>query len=76
MGLFDTVYLSKEVIADWMLRCQKCGNVPDAKVAWQSKALESCMTISVLSRLFQIMGPPLNVAVGILCNFPRWLRGT
>ena len=43
MGLFDTVYLSKAVITDWMLRCQKCSNLPDANVAWQSKALESCM---------------------------------
>ena len=31
--------------------------------------------INVLSRFFQTMGPPLNVAVGIWFNFPRWLRG-
>ena len=43
MGLFDTVYVDRDVMAKWRLRCESCGSTPAARTEWQTKSLQPCM---------------------------------
>jgi hypothetical protein len=44
MGMFDTVYVSAEVLAAWSLACRTCGSAPQAGATWQTKSLDPCMS--------------------------------
>ena len=50
MGLFDTVYISRDVAASWDLRCPKCGQRPGENQDWQTKALDPCLCDYFLRR--------------------------
>jgi hypothetical protein len=50
MGLFDTVYVSCEVLAAHPFACRACGRVPVSEAEWQTKSLPSCMDSYVLRR--------------------------
>ena len=43
MGMFDSVYVSREVLTDFPFACRGCGRVPEPETDWQTKSLESCM---------------------------------
>lgn len=43
MGLFDTVYVSSDVAAEFRLRCDTCGRAAAPVEGWQTKSLDSCM---------------------------------
>ena len=43
MGLFDTVYVSEDVAAQFQLPCTRCGQAPPVNHEWQTKSLDPCM---------------------------------
>jgi hypothetical protein len=43
MGLFDTIYVSGDVLAAWRFECRACGRVPPTDHDWQTKSLQPCM---------------------------------
>ena len=50
MGLYDTVYVSDDVVAVWNLRCPACGSVPSGDTEWQTRSLPSEMVSYFLRR--------------------------
>lgn len=43
MGMYDTVYVSDDVAAQWRLQCHTCGRAPSSHLEWQTKSLNPCM---------------------------------
>lgn len=43
MGMFDTVYVSRDVAEAWRLQCPKCEKPPAVDCTWQTKALDPAM---------------------------------
>ena len=50
MGMFDTVYVSREVLTAFPFACRACGAVPELESEWQTKSLHRCMDSYVLRR--------------------------
>lgn len=48
MGLFDTIYVNRDVASVFDLRCEDCGEAPTSDCQWQTKSLSPCMFSYVL----------------------------
>jgi len=48
MGMFDTVYVTPEVLAAFPFGCRGCARVPEPEAEWQTKSLYPCMHSYVL----------------------------
>ena len=46
--MFDTVYVSAELLAAWTFACRACGRTPPADATWQTKSLDPCMNSYIL----------------------------
>src|SRR5512145_2195733 len=43
MGLFDSIHISREVLAAHAFECEACGEVPEPETEWQTKSLSRLM---------------------------------
>lgn len=48
MGMFDTVFVSREVLSGLPFDCPACGRVPGPDAEWQTKSLNAAMDSYVL----------------------------
>jgi hypothetical protein len=48
MGMFDTVFVSREVLSGRPFDCPACGRVPGPDAEWQTKSLNAAMDSYVL----------------------------
>jgi hypothetical protein len=48
MGLFDTIYVSRDVVTSFDLRCSACGEQPPSEHQWSTKDLDACMVSYLL----------------------------